>query len=139
MKPHLFLIFMNLADVVRIHDMVISRFGGRPGLHDHGLLESAINHPWMIIEFGNEKEQEISNLAAAYFFHIIKNHPFLDGNKRTGLLTAIEFMYRNGFEVKGTFGETYENLYQLSLTTALSQTNQKEIAIFFKKIMKKIK
>jgi hypothetical protein len=48
-------------------------------------------------------------------------------------------MYRNGFEVKGTFGETYENLYQLSLTTALSQTSQKEIAIFFKKIMKKIK
>jgi death-on-curing protein len=134
MRQPIFIIFISLSDVIRIHDMVISQFGGRRGIHNLGLLESAINHPWMIIEFGSDEDHEIPNLAAAYFFHIIKNHPFIDGNKRTGLLMALEFMYRNGFELE----ENFEGLYQLALDTATSKINEKEVAAFFKRTMKKI-
>ena len=130
-----FIIFMSYSEIVYIHNTAITRFGGRHGIHDKNLLESAINHPEMMIEFGNDEDYKIHNLAAGYFFHIIKNHPFIDGNKRTGLLTALEFMYRNGFELKTNF----QDLYQLALETASSQISEKEVAIFFKKVMKKIK
>ncbi len=134
MKPYLFIIFMSSADVLRIHEMVINEFGGRGGIHSLGLLDSAVYHPWMIIEFGTDEEQRIHNLAAAYFFHIIKNHPFIDGNKRTGLLTSIEFMYINGYELDGEF----DDLYQLAVETAASHVKEAEIAAFFKKVIKKI-
>ncbi len=133
MRPYFFVIFMSSSDVIRIHDMVINRFGGRLGIHDQRLLESAINHPWMIIKYGNDEEHQISNLAAAYFFHIIKNNPFIDGNKRTGLLTTLDFLYQNGFELDDNL-----DLYQLSLDTAASHLNEKEIAILFKKAIKEI-
>lgn len=67
-----FLLFISLSDALKIHEMVISRFGGKQGVLDQRLLESAIHHPLMIIEFGEEKDCTISHLAAAYFFHIIK-------------------------------------------------------------------
>ena len=139
MRPLPSVIFMSNTDVVRIHDMAIAQLGGRQGIHNFGLLESAVNHPWMILEFGSNEAREMHNLAAAYFFHIIKNHPFVDGNKRTGLLTALEFMYRNDFEIDGKFENLYEDLYQLALNTAMSRVNKEEIASFFKKVMKEIK
>jgi death-on-curing protein len=129
MRPSLLLFLLGPSDVIRIHEMVINRFGGRAGIHSYGLLESALNHPLMIIEFGNDEDHEISNLAAAYFFHIIKNHPFIDGNKRTGLLSAIEFIYRNGLEVEANF----DDLYQLALDTAASKIKEKEVTAFFNK------
>lgn len=84
---------------------------------------------------GSKQDQKNHTLAAAYFFHIIKNHPFVDGNKRTGLMTALEFIDRNGFECNASD----EKLYKLSLDTAVSQINKEKIAVFFKKYMKKIK
>lgn len=134
MKASFNVTLIDLSDVIRIHYIAIDRFGGRHGIHDQKLLESAINHSWMIIAFGDNDDIELYNLAAAYFFHIIKNHPFIDGNKRTGLMTAVEFMYKNGFELESEF----EDLYKLALDTAASHIPEKEIAIFFKKIMKKI-
>lgn len=77
-------VFLNIEDVIRMHDKVIDEYGGKAGIHNKGLLESAITHPWRIMEYGNAKDRAIYNLAAAYFYHLIKNHPFLDGNKRTG-------------------------------------------------------
>lgn len=124
-----FFVLMSVSDVIRLHDMVIDRFGGKEGIHSAGLLESAINHPWMILEFGEESERQISFLAATYFFHIIKNHPFVDGNKRTGLLTTLEFVYRNGFHLEADF----DILYDLSLKTASSNINKEEVSVFFKK------
>ncbi len=128
-----FTIFITYSEIIQIHDRAISRFGGRPGIHDKGLLESAINHPEMMIAFGDDEDYKIHNLAAAYFFHIIKNHPFIDGNKRTGLLTALHFLGRNGFRLKASF----QDLYQLALDTAASQISEKEVATFFKKVMEK--
>jgi death-on-curing protein len=131
--------FVSLSEVIDIHEYVINRFGGRAGIHDQRLLESAINYPLMMIEFGDEEDCEEYNLAAAYFFHIIKNHPFLDGNKRTGLMTALDFFDRNGFVAleKKKPEYLFEELYELALNTAMSQVHEKEIAAFFRKIIKK--
>lgn len=138
MRPYFLVVFMSLENVVEIHDMAINRFGGRSGIHNKGLLESAVNHPWMVLEFGSEEDLEIYNLAAVYFFHIIKNHPFVDGNKRTGVLTAIDFLFVNGYELDGNFEYLYESLYQLALNTAMSKASKEEIASFFKQVIKKI-
>lgn len=86
MKQYKSIILLDIDDVIRIHDDVINNYGGRSGIRDHGLLESAVNHAWLHIEFGDVKDQGIAHFAAIYLFHIIKNHPFVDGNKRTGLL-----------------------------------------------------
>jgi len=87
----------------------------------------------MVIEYGNDEEQDISYLASIYFFHIIKNHPFIDGNKRTGLLTAINFFYYNNYEPDSKFEDLYEDLYELSIRTADSKASKDDIAMFFKK------
>ncbi len=134
MNYHLFIILIDVADVIRLHDDVIARFGGMPGLRDRGLLESAVQHPLDVIEYGQEEEHEIHYLAAIYFFHIIKNHAFYDGNKRTGLLTTLTFLSRNGcvLDVDG------DELYDLALETARSSRSVQEIAHFFKSTIKKL-
>jgi death-on-curing protein len=120
------MIFISLSDAIEFHDIAIERLGGLSGLRNSGLLESALNQPIMMFNFG---DQEIDNLAAAYFFHIIKNHPFIDGNKRTGLLVMIRFLNENGFTLKVSF----EDLYQLAIDTAASKKSKEEIALFVKK------
>jgi death-on-curing protein len=119
--------------------MVINRWGGRAGIHNEGGLESALSHPFMLLDYGQEEEQELSYLAATYFFHIIKNHPFIDGNKRTGLLTTLEFLARNNYELIGDSSVELQNsLYILAVNTAASQITKEQIAGFFKKLMQPI-
>jgi death-on-curing protein len=132
MKPHFFVFLISSADVIRFHTMIIDQFGGRAGIRDYGLLDSAINHPLMIITYGEESDYEIHHLAAAYFYGIIKNHAFVDGNKRTAVVTTLEFMSRNGFELEADFDE----LYQLALDAAMSRIKPDQIAAFFQKSMR---
>lgn len=136
MKPDSYYL-VSSSEVEKIHEMIIDRLGGRKGIHSVALLESAINHPLMVIEYGNDQDCEIHNLTAVYFFHIIKNHPFVDGNKRTALLTALTFIDRNGFECTGEWSSLYDSLYELALDTASSRRTIEEIGIFFMGIMKK--
>jgi death on curing protein len=77
-------------DQVRIH-------GGQPGLRDEGLLESALERPRNRWRY--ETESDLGALAAAYAFGLIRNHPFLDGNKRTGFVSANIFLILNGHEI----------------------------------------
>ncbi len=136
MKPEFFH-SKSVEEVIRIHDSLIKEFGGREGILNRGLLESAVNHPLNIWLYGNRNDRKIYNFAAAYFYHIIKNHPFIDGNKRTGLLTAVEFIYNNGYELKKQYRDM-DSLYQLAIDTASSKLTIKDIANFFKKAIKKI-
>lgn len=138
MKTSSLIVIKSADDVIRIHDKVVQQFGGRPGVLNRGLLESAINHPQHILLYGSKEDCKIYNIAAAYFFHIIKNHAFIDGNKRTGLLTAIEFIYNNGYELKKQDCE-FDDLYSLAINTASSNISFKEISQFFKKNIKLIK
>ena len=81
--------------VVAIHAEVLSAHGGSPGVRDHGLLESAIAAPRA--SFGGESLlKDVVEIAAAYLFHLCRNHPFVDGNKRTALAAALVFLHANG-------------------------------------------
>lgn len=91
--------FLDLEDVVFIHDEQLARFGGAAGLRDQGLLESAIGQPRAT--FGGQFVHDgLFAMAAAYAFHIAENQPFVDGNKRTGVLAAVVFLELNGFTVE---------------------------------------
>ena len=132
--PDLFIILITVRDAIRLHEMIIARFGGSPGIRDLKLLESALDQPLKTLEYGSDQERSIEYLAATYFFHIIKNHAFVDGNKRTGLLVATTFLARNKFALEMDFDE----LYELALKTAKSKVDKQEISIYFKACMKQV-
>jgi len=91
--------FLDLEDVLLIHDEQLVLFGGSSGLRDRGLLESAVAMPQAT--FGGAFVHEgVFAMAAAYAFHIAENQPFVDGNKRTGVLAAVVFLELNGFIVE---------------------------------------
>jgi death-on-curing protein len=87
-------------DIIReIHAEVIKQFGGANGVRDENLLVSAVLTPQS--SFGGKSPfADIVEIAAAYLFYICKNHPFLDGNKRTAMMAAIVFLRLNGMEPK---------------------------------------
>lgn len=91
--------YLTLEEVLVLHDYQIIRFGGSHGLISLPLLESALTRPKTNIS-GMEMYASVFEKAAVLAFSIIKNHPFLDGNKRTGLHAALTFIELNGFNVK---------------------------------------
>jgi death on curing protein len=134
MMPESFLVLITLDEAIQLHEMVITRFGGAHGIRDIKLLESALDQPLKVIEYGQEQEKELEYLAATYFFHVIKNHAFVDGNKRTGLLIATTFFAKNRFILKMDF----DALYQLALETAESRIHKQGIAALFRVSMQQI-
>jgi death-on-curing protein len=81
--------------VLALQEQLLAEFGGLSGLRDEGLLDSALNRPTQLFNYGKPK---LFELAAAYALGLIRNHPFLDGNKRIGFATAIVFLEINGYE-----------------------------------------
>lgn len=91
--------FFTLDDVLDIHRDQIERYGGILGVRDNGLLESALAVPQS--GFGGlYLHGDVFEMAAAYLFHLVQNHPFLDGNKRVGAATALTFLVLNGVETR---------------------------------------
>lgn len=87
-------LFLTLDEVLQIHADMLASYGGQDGVRDLALLESAIAQPKAA--FGGEYfHNDIPSMAAAYLFHIAKNHPFADGNKRTAVAAAIVFLKMN--------------------------------------------
>lgn len=82
--------------IVAIHDEQIAEHGGGRGVRDHGLLLSALARPQHLLQYA---APDVFDLAAAYAFGIVNNHPFIDGNKRTGFLAAYVFLDINGWEL----------------------------------------
>ncbi len=90
-------LFLSLEEVLEIHRQQIERYGGASGVRDLALLESAIAQPQA--SFSNEfLHASIPAMAAAYLFHICRNHPFVDGNKRVAANAAITFLLMNDWE-----------------------------------------
>ena len=79
--------------IVAVHDMQLAEHGGLPGTRDAGLLDSALGRPQHLAAYG---EPDIAALAAAYGWGIARNHPFIDGNKRTAFVAAELFLRLNG-------------------------------------------
>jgi death-on-curing protein len=98
--------------VVALHSEQIAEHGGRPGIRDAGLLSSALARPQNQAAYG---ESAVFDLAAACAFGIISNHPFVDGNKRTGFLAAYVFLYLNGWELMAAEAETVAVVLALAL------------------------
>lgn len=90
--------FLTKEVLLTFHQDQIEAFGGSPRVRDEGLLESALAQPQA--SFGGEYVHDsIFKMAAAYGFHICKNHPFYDGNKRTALVAMYTFLYVNGYRL----------------------------------------
>ncbi|TQV83093.1 type II toxin-antitoxin system death-on-curing family toxin [Denitrobaculum tricleocarpae] len=85
-------VWLQRAVIDAMHDMLLAEHGGPSGLRDEGLLESALARPKNLYSYG---EADLHALTASYAFGIVKNHPFMDGNKRTAFLSAYVFMRRN--------------------------------------------
>jgi len=90
---------LELAEVVLIHRDQIERYGGAQGIRDMNLLRSALAMP--ASGAGNQFfHEDLFAMAAAYLFHIVRNHPFVDGNKRVGTVAAFVFLLLNGIDVR---------------------------------------
>lgn len=89
--------FLSVEEVIQIHDDLVSEYGGLLGIRDMGLLISAVEMPKAMM-FGEYLHESIFDKAAAYLFHIVCNHAFLDGNKRTGAASTLIFLCQNGQE-----------------------------------------
>src|SRR6478672_12378043 len=90
--------FLTIHNVLELHSEQIKLFGGADGVRDIHLLESALAQAEQI--FGGEYlHPDLAAMAAAYLYHIVSNHPFVDGNKRTGLAAAIVFLDLNGMDL----------------------------------------
>src|SRR5580692_5072745 len=86
--------FLTLGEVLEIHRDQIGRYGGAAGIRDLGLLQSALSQPRAT--FGGEfLHGDLAEMAAAYLFHLVCDHSFVDGNKRVGLVSAIVFLRLN--------------------------------------------
>ncbi len=96
-----------------VHEEQLAEHGGTSGVREQGLLESALARPQNIEAYGNPKPN-IFDLAAAYAYGIIKNHPFIDGNKRTGFLLAYIFLRLNGYELNAPEAEAVLAVYSLA-------------------------
>ena len=117
--------FLTVDDALKIHDSRIALYGGSLGVRDYGLLESAILVSEQAI--GEDYLHTFPfEMAAAYLFHIAKNHPFLDGNKRTALACCLIFLRLNGYEV---IADEFE-LETLVLNTATGKAEKKRITQF---------
>ena len=89
------LVWIDERDVQILHDALIARFGGGEGLRDEALLQSALARAPQRLAYG--KRVDVIHLAAAYTSGLVGNHPFVDGNKRTGFLVGILFLELNGY------------------------------------------
>ena len=120
--------FLTFGQVVALHQMQIAEFGGVQGVKNEGLLLSAIAQPESGL--GDEHfHKDLFEMAAAYLFHLVKNHAFHDGNKRIAALTAAVFLEVNGLAVTADEDE----FEKLVLDAAQSLVTKEQIAEFFRK------
>ena len=117
------IIFLTKEAVRELHNEAIEAYGGSLGLRDQGLLESAVTQPQS--SFGGEYlYTDVFDMASVYFFNLIKNHAFLDGNKRVGVSASLVFLELNGY----TIGEEHtQELYDLAIQVASSSSNREEV------------
>jgi len=119
--------FLTLDDVLETHIEQIETYGGSYGTRDLGLLKSALAQPEAMFG-GQYLHADLFEMAAAYLFHLVMNHPFLDGNKRVGLESALLFLEINEQSIEVTDDE----LVTLVLQTAEGQATKQQIAEFFR-------
>ncbi len=119
--------FLTLADVVAIHRDMIARYGGAAEIRDPLLLQSAVAQPQA--SFGGDfLHRDLYEMASAYLYHIVQNHPFLDGNKRTGGAASLVFLFLNGVKIL-----VEEDVFaEMVLSVAMGKMDKASIATFLR-------
>lgn len=124
------MIFITLQEIIEDQDEIITKYGGVRGIRDIGLLASAIDMPKATM-FSEYLHPTIFDKAAAYLYHIIRNHPFIDGNKRAGTVAALTFLRQNNVVIQ--FTEKEESAFEeLIVNTAEGKIIKEQIAKFLK-------
>lgn len=120
--------FLSTDDVIALHEDTLEHEGGRVGLKDFGMVDSAVHMPRQM--FGGEYlHPTMASMAAAYMFHLACNHGFTDGNKRVGVLAAFTFLYENGIE----FQPPEDELEAAALAVASHQMSKAELIEWFER------
>lgn len=124
-------LFLTLEEVLEIHSDQLERYGGRQGVRDIRLLQSAIAAPQMGVG-GDYLHDDLFEMAAAYLFHLVRNHPFADGNKRVGAAATLVFLLLNGIEME----VQEDRLVSMVLQVAHGRMHKGEVATFFREHVK---
>lgn len=114
--------FLTVEEVRDLHRLQQGRYGGPADLRDRALLESAVAQPAATFE-AEYLHDGLFAMAAAYLYHLVRNHPFLDGNQRTGLLAALVFLALNGTPIEHPTDE----LFALTQAVADGQISKAEL------------
>lgn len=122
--------FLTISNVLEVHTEQLDLYGGKSGLRDKLLLESALAAPQSGMD-GEYFHTDIAAMAGAYLFHIVLNHPFIDGNKRTGLACAYLFLAINGYDLDCDPDE----LANMVLSVISGELNKEGIATFMRSHM----
>ncbi len=120
--------FLGLQEVLEIHRDQVTRYGGTAGIRDLDLLKSALGMPGATFN-GEFLHTDVYEMAAAYLFHLVRNHPFLDGNKRVGAVAALVFLTLNGHD----FQAPEDNLAETVLAVARGEIGKSEVTVFLRR------
>jgi death on curing protein len=123
-------LWLDRQDCLAIHEMMLAQHGGLGGVRDEGLLESALAKPRNLFAYA---KPTLAELGASYASGIIHNHPFLDGNKRTGFLLSATFLETNGL----VFTAPEESVVERTLALAAGKLNEAGYAAWLKASSKK--
>ncbi len=124
--------FLRKATILTFHQDQLERYGGKEGIRDEKLLESAMAQPEASFE-GEYVHQDLFHMAAAYGFHICQNHPFYDGNKRTALIAMYTFLYVNGYQIVAD----KKSLFAVMMDLANGKVSKDELRDYLKKNSKR--
>lgn len=122
--------FLDINAVLDVHDSLVTKYGGLLGIRDVGLLKSAISQPEASYG-GHYLHDDIFHMAAAYAYHIVKNHAFIDGNKRTGSGIALLFLRLNNFKRQINNKEWDQIILDISTNTITKE----DVAAYLRKAM----
>lgn len=120
--------FLGLQEVLEIHRDQVTRYGGTAGIRDLDLLKSALGMPGATFN-GEFLHTDVYEMAAAYLFHLVKNHPFVDGNKRVGAVAALVFLTLNGHD----FQAPEDDLAETVLAVARGEIGKSEVTVFLRR------
>lgn len=120
--------YLTVEEVLYLHYRLVKKTGGKQGIRDIGLLQSAIARPYAGYD-GFEPYTTVFDKAAVLSHSIILNHPFIDGNKRTGIAAGIMLLRKNGYYLK----TTQQEMINFTLLIAKGQVDWPEISDWFKK------
>jgi len=119
--------FLNKSIVLSFHSDQLKLYGGKEGVRDHQLLESALAQPQASFD-GDYVHKDLFHMAAAYGFHLCQNHPFYDGNKRTALIAMYTFLYVNGYQITAD----KKSLFAIVMDLANGKVSKDELTNYLK-------